>query len=91
LKCLVHGEIVTVVVLYFAALRELLQRSEERLSGLPAPLSVQAFADLMLERHPTLAPHLGSVRFAVNEAFVGMSAQISDGDTVALIPPVSGG
>lgn len=81
----------TVVVLYFAALRELLQRSEERLSGLPGPLSVQAFADLMVQRYPTLAPHLGSVRFAVNEAFVGMSAQISDGDTVALIPPVSGG
>ena len=81
----------TVVVLYFAALRELLARSEEELTGLPRPLSVQAFALLLGQRHPKLVPHLGSVRFAVNEAFVGMGAEISDGDTVALIPPVSGG
>jgi molybdopterin synthase sulfur carrier subunit len=81
----------TVVVLYFAALRELLARSEEELTGLPGPLSVQAFALLLAQRHPKLVPHLGSVRFAVNEAFVGMGAEIADGDTVALIPPVSGG
>jgi molybdopterin converting factor subunit 1 len=82
---------VTVVVLYFAGLRELLQQSEERLSGLSGPLPVHAFAALLAQRHPALAPHLGSVRFAVNEAFVGVNAEITDGDTVALIPPVSGG
>jgi molybdopterin converting factor subunit 1 len=82
---------VTVVVLYFAALRELLGRNEETLTELPGPMSVQAFAKLMEQRHPALIPHLGSVRFAVNESFVGTSAEIADGDTVALIPPVSGG
>lgn len=81
----------TVVVLYFAGLRELLQRSEERLSELPGPLSVQGLAELLARRHPALAPHLASVRFAINEAFVGMNTEITDGDTVALIPPVSGG
>ena len=81
----------TVVVLYFAALRELLGTSEETLSDLTPPLSVQAFGELLGRRHPTLVPHLGSVRFAVNEAFVNASVEIADGDTVALIPPVSGG
>jgi molybdopterin converting factor subunit 1 len=82
---------VTVVVLYFAGLRELLQRSEERVSELPGPSSVRELAELLARRHPALVPHLGSVRFAVNEAFVDMSAEVEDGDTVALIPPVSGG
>ncbi len=81
----------TVVVLYFAALRELLGKGGETLSELTPPLSVQAFAELLGRRYPALVPHLGSVRFAVNEAFVNASAEIGDGDTVALIPPVSGG
>jgi molybdopterin synthase sulfur carrier subunit len=81
----------TVVVLYFAGLRELLGTSEETISDLVSPLSVQGFAELLGRRHPSLIPHLGSVRFAVNEAFVNASEEIADGDTVALIPPVSGG
>jgi molybdopterin converting factor subunit 1 len=81
----------TVVVLYFAALRELLGVSEEELS-LPGPsLSVDELAQDLVERHPALSAHLGSVRFAVNEAFVNGAAQVKSGDTVALIPPVSGG
>jgi molybdopterin synthase sulfur carrier subunit len=81
----------TIAVLYFAALRELLGKSEETLSDVPLPLPVHAFAARLGQRHPQLVPHLGSVRFAVNEAFVGANAEIRDGDTVALIPPVSGG
>ena len=81
----------TVVVLYFAALRELLGTSEETLSGLPCPLGMRDFSGLLAQRHPKLVPHLGSVRFAVNETFVNMSTEIVDGDTIALIPPVSGG
>jgi molybdopterin converting factor subunit 1 len=82
---------VTVIVLYFAGLRELLQRGEEQVSGLSGPLSVRQLAELLARRHPDIVPHLGSVRFAVNEAFVDMNAEVTDGDTVALIPPVSGG
>jgi molybdopterin converting factor subunit 1 len=81
----------TVVVLYFAALRELLGMSEETLSDVPGPLTVQAFAELLGRRHGALVPRLGSVRFAVNESFVNARDPIEDGDTVALIPPVSGG
>ena len=81
----------SVLILYFAALRELLGISEERLSGLPGPLSVGGLAVLLGERHPALLPHLGSVRFALNEAFVALGEEVMDGDTVALIPPVSGG
>jgi sulfur-carrier protein len=89
-----HGEqrsLMTVVVLYFAALRELLGMSEETLSNVPGPLSVKDFAEVLGQRHPELAPRLASVRFAVNESFVNASDEIRAGDTVALIPPVSGG
>jgi molybdopterin converting factor subunit 1 len=81
----------TVAVLYFAALRELLGKSEETLSDVPVPMAVRAFAERLAQRHPQLEPHLGSVRFAINESFVSANAEIEDGDTVALIPPVSGG
>lgn len=81
----------TVKVLYFAALRELLGKSEETLPGLPSALTIGALAALLVERYPTLAPHLASVRFALNESFVDEGARVTEGDTVALIPPVSGG
>ena len=81
----------TIVVLYFAALRELLGKSEETLSELPGTLTIETLSELLVQRHPTLSPHLGSVRFALNESFVDSGAQVTDGDTVALIPPVSGG
>jgi sulfur-carrier protein len=80
-----------VTVLYFAALRELLGISEETLVDVSGPLRVQAFAELLGRRHPVLVPRLASVRFAVNESFASASDPIEDGDTVALIPPVSGG
>ena len=86
-----RDRIMTLVVLYFAALRELLGTSEETLSELPRTLTIGGLAELLVERHPTLAPHLGSVRFALNETFVDLGAQVTEGDTVALIPPVSGG
>jgi molybdopterin converting factor subunit 1 len=80
-----------VVVLYFAAVRELLGSSEE-LIELPAKhLSIRDLAEQLVDRHPELRPHLPSVRFAINETFVAASATVSDGDRVALLPPVSGG
>lgn len=80
----------TLVIYYFAALRDLLGRSEERLE-LAEPLNVAALARVLAERHPRLGPHLGSVRFAVNETFVDASTPLASGDVVALIPPVTGG
>lgn len=80
-----------IVVLYFAAVRELLGSSEERVDLPDGVLSIHDLAAHLAERHPELRPHLPSVRFAINETFVGASATISDGDRVALLPPVSGG
>jgi len=82
----------TLVILYFAAIRELLGTSEETLEV--ARGSVCTIGDLaarLVYLHPELQGHLASVRFALNESFVDAAASLVDGDTVALIPPVSGG
>jgi molybdopterin converting factor subunit 1 len=82
---------VTVVVLYFAALRELLGLHEERLELPPTVGCVRELAAFLGRRHPALVPHFSSVRFALNETFVDSAESLSDGDVVALIPPVTGG
>ncbi len=78
-------------VLYFAAVRELLGTSEE---GLELPEEVRTVGQLAAylehEREP-LRGRLGQVRFAVNEAFANEETVLSEGDVVALIPPVAGG
>lgn len=81
----------TVSVLYFAALRDLSHTSEERVSLGTAPQSVSSFLRLLEERHPELAGRLPSVRVAVDEEFVELDRELSGGEVVALIPPVSGG
>jgi molybdopterin synthase sulfur carrier subunit len=87
----------TLVVLYFAALRELLGIPEEtlhvELETLPAgtPFTVARLAERLVSVHPELEGRLASVRFAVNESFADAADPVRDGDTIAVIPPVSGG
>ena len=78
-------------MLYFASVREAVGASEAQLT---LSDDVQTIADLALyleQTEVTLARRLASVRFAINEAFVSPDAPISDGDVIAVIPPVSGG
>lgn len=76
-------------VLYFAVLRDLVGRAEERvLLPMKNPLLGDVIR-LLEARHPALS--LDSVRVALNEEFADASAPVTHGDVVALIPPVSGG
>ena len=81
----------TVTVLYFAALRDLSGHAEERVDLSTPSGSVAEFLGQLQQRHTALAGRLSSVRVAVNEEFVEPSAELREGDVVALIPPVSGG
>jgi molybdopterin converting factor subunit 1 len=83
-----------VEVLYFAALRDLAGVATERVALPATPAATSRVADLLagLEaRHAGLRGRLQSVRVAVNEEFVELSAALRGGEVVALIPPVSGG
>lgn len=78
-------------LLYFAGLVDLLGLREETLV-VPSGVDTVALLRAHLERErPRLAGRLGEVRFAVNETFARDDEALHDGDTVALIPPVSGG
>ena len=75
-------------ILLFASARVAIGRSEFSVE-LAEGAAIKSLAEL-----PEFAPlkeHLPSIRFALNEAFAPADAVLSDGDTVAVIPPVSGG
>lgn len=74
----------------FAIQRELAGTREVGLD-LPAGSTVDAVWDALVERHPVLAPGRASVRFARNGEYADRESLVSDGDEVAVIPPVSGG
>ena len=70
-----------ITILYFAALREQAGKEQETPAELYAELQAAYAFDLPQER----------LRAAVNHAFCDWQTALTDGDTVAFIPPVSGG
>jgi molybdopterin converting factor subunit 1 len=80
-----------VTVLYFAAVRDLVGRDEERLELAPSVRDVGAFRAFIGRARPELDGRLEQVRIARNEVFVLDEEQLAEGDVLALIPPVAGG
>jgi molybdopterin converting factor subunit 1 len=81
----------SVRILYFAKIRDLIGKPEERLV-LPEGVSkLSELAGYLSSLYPVLAGYLGSVRFARNEVFAPLSETMVEGDTIAVIPPVAGG
>lgn len=77
-------------VLYFASVRDLCGIAEEEW-GLPEGSTIAALQSALLSRYPALIGREGVIRFACNEAFCALDQGLTEGDTVALIPPVGGG
>jgi molybdopterin converting factor subunit 1 len=80
-----------VTILYFAALRDLSGTAEEELALAPSTNTIADLLAQLTETRPVLAASLASIRVAKNETFVELVESVSDGDVVALIPPVQGG
>lgn len=80
----------TVHLRFFASLRERLKASEAERTLADGATVADLWAALCRER-PDLEPLSGSISFAVNREYVERAHVLSDGDEVALIPPVSGG
>ncbi len=78
-------------VLYFAAVRELVGKDEEVLDVPASVTTIGALAEHLASVHASLEGRLKHVRFARNEEFATNSEALTDGDTIALIPPVAGG
>ncbi len=77
-------------VLAFAHLRELLGQAELAFQ-LPANATAGDAWALLVQRLPPLAAVGASTRFARNGALVSAQEPLSDGDELALLPPVGGG
>lgn len=74
----------------FAIQRELAGTREVHLE-LPDGSDVEAAWSALAARHPVLAPGRASLRFARNGDYAEPTTTLTDGDEVAMIPPVSGG
>jgi molybdopterin converting factor small subunit len=81
---------VTVRVLAFARLRELLGFGE-RAVAVPAGATIDALWSRLVEAAPQLAGLRASTRFARNGALASAATVLQDGDEIALLPPVGGG
>jgi molybdopterin converting factor subunit 1 len=79
-----------VTVKLFAVLRDKAGVGELSLT-MPEGASVSDAMERVLERHPELAPFASRVACAVNLVRVDRQTVLSDGDELALLPPVSGG
>ncbi len=89
--CYAGRGMATVRVLYFAALRDAVGRGEESLALPPSVRTVADLCDHVAGLHAAYHDARDQVRVAHNDAFADGSEHLSDGDVVALLPPVAGG
>jgi molybdopterin converting factor subunit 1 len=82
---------VTVTVLYFASARDLAGTSEEKLDLPEGVSSLRQLTQHLATLHPGFAGAIDKMRVARNEAFAELDERPTDGDVIAIIPPVSGG
>jgi len=83
-------EEIKITVLLFGACREA-AATDEILLEVPAGSSVAAAFEELKRRYPALEPFRFRLLFAVNENYASPDQILSAGDTLAVLPPVSGG
>jgi molybdopterin converting factor subunit 1 len=79
-----------VKVLFFGMLKDIVGRAEEQLE-LPEDHRLAGVFDHYAARFPRLREMAGSIVLARNQEFSDPSAPVTDGDEVALLPPLAGG
>lgn len=83
-----------ITLLYFARLRESFGLSSEQVALPQSVNNIGALLDWLRQRGGNwqieLAPGK-AVRFAVNQDMATIETSISDGDEIAIFPPVTGG
>ena len=76
-------------ILYFASIRDWLKCDQEQIS-LKNPITINELIAKQIE--PRLdGRKISNFLFAVNEELVDKSFELSDKDTLAILPPLSGG
>jgi molybdopterin converting factor subunit 1 len=79
-----------VKVLLFASLREVVGAPQSTLDVEQGANISDVWHDLA-GLYPPLAPHTGTIAFALNGSYAKPNETVKDGDEIAFLPPVSGG
>ena len=82
--------VMQVSVLYFGVLRDIFQREKE-LIALPSGATVGTLLDHYRELAPDRQGLWSAIAVAVNQEYARKDRLISEGDEIAMLPPVSGG
>lgn len=77
-------------LLFFATLKDIVGARQLQLD-VPAGATVNDLWERLESRYPKLGPYRSVALTSVNEEYVDRAVTISDGDEVAIFPPVSGG
>lgn len=77
-------------VRYFSRLRDILDRSSETLF-VDSTANIGDVITAIMCKHPELVPIRGSLLVARNSEYAEIDEQVAEGDTIDLMPPVSGG
>jgi molybdopterin converting factor subunit 1 len=83
-------------VLFFASAREAANNTSETILEVPPDCDTTQFRTILASQYPSLAAMVldeDSITLALNEEYIdaGQVIVLKDGDTIALIPPISGG
>ena len=77
-------------VLYFSSVKDKIGMSSEDIE-LAENSTVNDLVKLLSEKYPQIKDSLQNSMFAINEEYASTDKKLKEGDTVAIIPPVSGG
>ena len=83
-------EMISVKLLFFASVREATSKSEDEMK-VPKDTTCQQLLTLLSETYPNLLPLVEDLSTAVNEKYVVSETILQHRDTVAIMPPISGG
>jgi len=78
-----------VKVLYFSQIKDKIGKNEEEIEF--EGKTLKDLIDVLVNKYPNIEDILKRSMFAVNESYETMDCNLQDNDTIAIIPPVSGG
>lgn len=78
-----------VKILYFSSVRDKIGLPSEEIDFNGETLN--DLKNTLIEKYPQIRENLEKVMFAINQEYADLNTFLKDGDTVAIIPPVSGG
>ena len=87
---MVTGDELKLSIRLFASLKERVGASQISIE-VNQPATVSDLLDEVVRVYPGIQPYLKTTLISVNREFASRSQPISQGDEIALFPPVSGG